>query len=258
MSIPLSFITLSLLLSMQAVAQVNTEKLRSSDSGRGLAVSVSAATGLVRGNSEYFSFTASGRSDLMLDESYHFLVASYDMRESGEGKISNKGFAHLRTMWNVRKNLILEGFTQLQYDQFILLKQRTLAGSGVRLGIPLAGDSSGGDALQIFVGVGAMYEHELYGADERDVVFHRLRSTNYLSLIYSLDTRVTLSTVAYAQPLFDEPANHRFVLEASVMVRLTTFLALHVDVAWNYNSHPVGNIRRYDLELSNGVSLTIR
>jgi hypothetical protein len=254
----LSTTLLLLALHDTALAQVNTEKLRSADSSRGMAISLSASTGLVRGNSEYFSFSTSGRSDLMLEDSYHFLVASYEMRESGAGKISNQGFAHLRGMWEVSDRLAVEGFTQIQYDQFISLKQRALAGSGLRIDLPIAADSAGQDVLRVYVGLGAMYEKERYDDDGSDVLFSRLRSTNYVSLNFALDSRVTLTAVAYAQPLFSDPANHRLVAEASLAVQLTTFLSLLVDIGWNYNSHPVGNIRRYDLELNNGLSVTIR
>jgi hypothetical protein len=103
-----------------------------------------------------------------------------------------------------------------------------------------------------------MYENERYDEDGADVLYSRMRSTNYLSLNFALDSRITLTAVAYAQPLFHDPANHRLIAEASLAVQLTTFLSILIDVSWNYNSHPVGNIRRYDLELSNGVSLTFR
>ncbi len=254
--IPAAFLLLSLHGTL--FSQVNTEKLRRTDSTRGVFFSLGASAGLVRGNSEYFSLGGSLRNDLVGESSYHFIVGEYELKESGAGKISNKGFLHARTMWDVNELLAWEGFAQAQFNEFISLKNRGLVGTGMRLGIAALRGSDGQEVLRSFLGVGLMYEHERYATEPAEIEFSRLRSTNYLTVYLQLEHRVSLTGVFYAQPLMTDIGDHRFVAEASLGVGITSSISLLVDLAWNYNNRPVSSVKRYDLELTNGLMFTFR
>jgi hypothetical protein len=237
-------------------SQVNTEKLRRQDSTQGVFVTLAASAGLVRGNSEYVAVSSTIRTDLVCEGSYHFVAGNYEMKESGAGKISNKGFLHARTIWGLSQLFSYEGFAQIQFNAFISLKNRDLLGSGLRLGIPPLKDENDADILRLHVGLGAMFEHEWYSTQPEALYFNRFRSTNYLSAWVKLNEVLSFTGVFYAQPLLSDVRDLRMIGEGSFMLHITSSLAMLVDVSWQYNSRPVSSVQRYDIEFRNGLSFS--
>ncbi|MBE0643797.1 MAG: DUF481 domain-containing protein [Bacteroidetes bacterium] len=238
-------------------AQVNTEKLRRADSTNGTFFSAGITLGLDRGNSEFVSAAGGIRADYKRTLNDNFIVVQYEFKESDRGKITNKGFLHLRTMWGVSDLLALEGFGQSEFNEFISLKNRNLIGVGTRWHPLHLGDENGDVSLEIFVGVGVMYEHELYTTQPEDVVHDRLRSTNYLTLNAGLAHNTFVHLITYFQPVLSSPEDFRFSNEAAVEFSISEWLTFSVSSSYRYNSRPVLNVRNFDLQLRNGIRVTL-
>jgi hypothetical protein len=238
-------------------AQVNTEKLRRADSTLGVFFTSGISLGLDRGNSEYVSASGALRLDWSRPANDNFIIAQYDFRESERGKISNRGFLHLRTMWELTRLLGIESFAQAEFNEFISLKNRELIGVGTRWHPLHISDSSSGLSMESFIGVGLMFEHEFYTTVPGDVIFDRLRSTNYLTLIFTFGGGTALQMVSYYQPLFSDPGDFRYVGDASLEFGVTRSLTFTVTASYRYNSRPVLDVRRYDLQLRNGIRVSL-
>ncbi|MFZ1729322.1 MAG: DUF481 domain-containing protein [Bacteroidota bacterium] len=246
-----------LLLPCVAGAQVNTEKLRRADSTSGVFFSTGIALGLDRGNSDFVSASGGLRLDYTRPGNDNFIVAQYDFKESDRGKITNKGFLHLRTMWLLSDLLTLEGFTQAEFNEFTSLENRDLLGAGTRWHPLRTGYDENDISFELFIGIGLMFEHEQYVTSPMEIATDRMRSTNYLTF-NTLFTRSTLlRIVTYYQPVISSPADFRFSNESSLDFKVTKALTFSLTASYRYNSRPVLNVKRYDLQLRNGLQLTL-
>ncbi len=238
-------------------AQVNTEKLRREDSATGAFFSAGISLGVDRGNSEFVSAAGGLRLDYAREANDNFIVTQYDFRESDKGKITNKGFLHARTMWTMSGLLTLEGFGQSEFNEFISLKNRNLLGGGSRWH-PLARASEDAPvSLELFLGVGLMYEHEYYSTSPNPVIHDRLRSTNYLTLNAAFGGNTALRIITYFQPVLSAPEDFRFSNETALEFKISRWLTFSVTSSYRYNSRPVLNVKRYDLQLRNGIRVTL-
>ncbi len=253
----LIFILFFFALTSGASAQVNTEKLRRADSSNGVFFSLGATLGLDRGNSNFVSASSGVRLDWARQGNDNFIVAQYEFKESDKGKITNKGFLHLRSMWTLTDLLTLEGFTQAEFNEFTSLENRDLLGGGTRWHPLQAGSDKEGLSFELYVGIGVMYEYEKYATKPEEVIFDHLRSTNYLTLNAVLSENTLLRIVTYFQPIFRDPADFRFSNESSLEFSVTDALVFSVSASYRYNSRPVLNVKRYDLHVRNGVRLTL-
>jgi putative salt-induced outer membrane protein YdiY len=250
-------VVLMLCYCMQAQGQINTEKLRRSDSLRGAFFSSGLSFGLVRGNSEFVSLSGDVRGDYVGARSRHFMVFSYAFKEAAAGKIANKGFLHGRTIWQTGAALAIEGFAQAEFDEFLSLKNRDLLGAGIRWRALSINSANNAERLRVHLGIGAMYEHEEYDTSPTDVRLDHLRSTNYLTLQWTPSDVATVTWVSYAQPLFENPEDLRLTAETSVEWRIASSLSFSVSMSWRYHSRPMTDVKRYDLEITNGIRFAV-
>ncbi|MBN1447239.1 MAG: DUF481 domain-containing protein [Bacteroidetes bacterium] len=237
-------------------AQVNTEKLRRADSSSGMFFNTSLRFGLVRGNSEYVSAGAAARVDYAQATHDNFAVIEYEFKESSGGKIANKGFVHLRTIRAWTTLLSVEAFAQAEFNEFLSLKNRDLLGAGARLHlIEVTGAKR--SLFSLYLGVGAMFEHEYYATEPAETRFNRVRSTNYLTAAWNPSGNMAASLVGYIQPLIEEPADYRMTAEASLEFTISSRFRFHVGVNSRFHSRPVLNVKRYDFEINNGIRFSL-
>ncbi len=253
----LPFTAALLLLPALSSAQVNTEKLRRSEDARGFAFTTGVSLGLTRGNSEFVSVAGDLRVDYMQEKHVHFAVLDYSFKESSKGKIANKGFFHLRTIWDVSASLAVEAFGQVEFNEFLSLSNRDLLGGGVRWNAVRMTNEESESLLELYLGIGAMYEHEEYDTSPENVRLDRARSTNYLTLQWTPSDIAAGSVIAYLQPLITNPEDLRVIAEAAMEWKITGGLHFNVRTSWRYHSRPMTDVKRYDLEITNGIRLTL-
>lgn len=239
------------------LAQVNTEKLRRSDSTTGFFFQAGTSLGLVRGNSEYVSANVDARVDFAREGNDNFLVGNYRFKESSKGKIANKGFLHARSMWETSEFLTLEGFFQVEFNEFLSLNNRNLLGGGVRMhAVDLRGKHDA-SILDIYLGIGGMFEHELYVVSAANVRRDAFRSTNYLTISWHPRDAISLSVITYLQPSLRNFDDVRMTTDAAMEFKIFEQLFFNVRLSYRYHSRPMTNVEKYDLELSNGLRISL-
>ncbi|KIG16409.1 putative outer membrane protein [Enhygromyxa salina] len=188
-----------------------------------------------------------------------------------ESRFVNKANAHLRYNYELLSWLTAEAFTQLERNEFLLLKSRVLFGIGPRFVAVNNGEFS------LALGTDYMFEHE--SLDPARVLSPLPPQTNvhrwssYLSLIYAANDRLNMSSTTYVQPRFDLFSDLRLLSEAMldvtllepISIRLTLRLRWDSDPS-SFCSDPVGlggcpagkelRLREFDIGVENSISVS--
>ncbi len=251
----------ALILASALSAQVNTEALRREDLSPGLHTTLGADLGLIAGNSDLLQLKSNLRFDYRNGGNHFFLVTQYQ-RGSTDTLFINKGFAHLRGVKWFSPRLQVEGFLQREFNEFINLEDRQLAGGGVRIRwIQRLEPAEEPPPLQINTGIGLMWEREQIditgqatGDPYHGAVASLLRSTNYFVVQWNIDSRLALFSTTYYQVDLGRFSDYRVLWEGRLGVNLTKRLSLTLNLNLRYDSEPPEGIKPYDLELTNGIS----
>lgn len=243
---------LSLVCATASAVQVpvlNVEKLRKDASDDGASGAVTAGLTVGGGNVYTLKVDLSGRMFLRAGRHRGLAILSvgFASRSAGgqeaaklsdlleeEARYEDASLAHLRYGFVLSETWALEGFTQYQVDEFLLLERRILVGAGARL---LAAESDRGT---VHLGAGYMIERERLDTDRvvesAEATFHRVSS--YVAAQWALTGSSTLGLTGYFQPRFDEPSDYRLLGEGTVEVSLTDRLGFVLPLRVRYDSDP--------------------
>lgn len=251
----LKIILFFLLLSSISAAQVNTERLRKNIEDEGWSGNVNLALGLTKGNSEFVNVKNDFRIDYATGLSDYFLAANYEFKQGTEKKIVNKGFAHLRAILPLSNKIFFELFTQKEFNEFILLKDRNIIGSGLRFNLTKLFSNGGGksQSFKIYLGSGVMFENEVYKTlpETETSLF---RSTNYLTMNWDIADNIKLLLIGYFQSSLERISDHRYILDSQLSFKITDALSFLTELNYRFDNEPLKSIKKYDLNLNNGIS----
>ncbi len=234
-----------------AMATVNIEKYRMALAEDGAAGSASLGITSKTGNVDFFETSLAGTGGFR--ESRHLLLAvvsgTYSAKRTGSDRLedpagslldsdaryANKLLGALRYNYGFSDRLAGELFTQLQYDQFLLLDLRSLGGVGARLTV------LDGDKGNVHAGTGYMIEYESQDPDlvAEDPTTLAHRWTSYLSFAIEPIDGLTLSSTAYAQPRITDFADYRLLNESALSVGLGEHFSLGIAFTLRHDSDPV-------------------
>lgn len=246
-------ILLFILTSFTLFAQVNTEELRKFDTTKGIHHKVDFGFGLSKGNTELMRIKGSYRIDYLFDDWNIFYIMNYAYQESNENKIQNKGFAHLRAVKEMKSWLKSEAFIQKEFNEFILIKDRNLVGSGLRVK-PFSYHKSDTNYIRFFLGSGIMYEYEYLNIDSNQIS-NFIRSTSYVTLDWKLNNIVHLISITYLQFVLDNFKDHRLLNETSLNFKISDNLKFYFQINYRKDNQPPSIIDFYDLEINNGITI---
>jgi putative salt-induced outer membrane protein YdiY len=236
-------------------AQVNTEKFRKEFDETGFFGKISLAAGLASGNSEFVNVKSAARVDYAGKGFDFFLVGNYEFQEAKSEKVVNKGFAHLRSIITLTSSLSLEFFLQKEFNRFILLEDRNLAGSGLRLNIVEFLSDKKDSPFEAFAGAGLMFENERYDISTFPET-NLFRSTNYFTFKWQVNNGFSFTTINYFQFDVERLHDYRIVSDTGLNFLITENLSFNSSVSWRFDNEPVENIKTYDLELTSGITFS--
>jgi hypothetical protein len=168
-------------------------------------------------------------------------------------EVVNSGFAHMRYTRMLLPRLGPDVFTQAQYNQFMRLNVRMLAGTGLRV------DPIRRRRVQVWGGTGYMAELERYDVVAEDphpaeVANHRWTSYGVLQ-VRLWEAAVVARSTTYAQPRFDDFRDFRVLESLQIEARAVPMLALGIELEVQYDSRPplVSGVQPLDLFLTSYV-----
>lgn len=252
---PLFLMPLCFALSGSAVAQVNIftgETMKQMRLDAGWYNSVSLDSTYLAGNTELLTLITRCRSDYLAKTYHGFVFGSLQLGRKSGTFFTNKGMAHGRIIRKLTRHFAVEAFVQKQFNTSILLSDRNLAGGGARFAVIPANPR-----LNLYLGIGAMWEHERLNAAKIDEMNTRIvRATNYINWSGQLGERITSSATGYYQVHVHRVVDYRILLEGNVTFQLTTRLAFPLRLNFRYDNEPPASIEKYDVEIFNGLRYT--
>jgi putative salt-induced outer membrane protein YdiY len=236
---------------------VNTEAIRNSKINEGFKSRVDLLFGLNSGNSEYISGEAKLRVDYIHPMYRTFLAGEIAYKEGNKAVISNKGFLHGRYIHKLTPLLEPELFIQKEYNEFVLLADRNLAGGGMRFTLSntdFVPDSSA--EIDVYLGAGIMYEMEEINITPTQIT-EIIRSTNYLTVTWKPTTNFSVNSVTYFQVDVNRLNDHRILNDTKLQFKITKAVSFVFNMSYRFDKEPPKGVREYDLELKNGITVEI-
>jgi hypothetical protein len=256
-----------------AQATVNIEKYRMALAEDGAAGSASLGVTWKAGNVETFEASLGGTAGFRRGR--HLLLGvvsgTYAAKRTGDDRLedpdgtlfqtdarySNKLLGALRYNLELNERLAGELFTQLQYDEFLLLDLRSLGGLGGRVKL-LSGERG-----NLHLGSGAMLEYESQDPERvaEDPTTLAYRWTSYISFSLQPAEGVTISSTSYAQPRFTDFSDYRLLNESALSLAITEHFSLAVVFTLRHDSDPAALVAGEpplvptDTAISNKISL---
>lgn len=242
-----------LLTQATAYAQVNTEILRKTNLQKGFYNTLSFQYGYITGNSEILRIGANYRADLLYRRHYAFLIADYQ-RATNRNRLSlHKGFTHLRYVYRFYKGIKGELFTQKEFNEFLLLKDRQLFGGGARFELQLLDTAQHpDDQITLNAGTGFMHEREMFNKPEIPDT-RIIRSTNYLSGKIILSDKFSFTLIGYYQKNIRHRKDFRILVNSTAGINLSKKLMATTTFNFRYDHDPPLRLKKYDLEIVNGL-----
>lgn len=236
-----------------ASGQVNTERLRRGDIEEGWHNSISFNLGYISGNSNFLNLRGNARSDFKIGNYYTFGVVNYQRGKEAGQIFLNKGFVHIRGIRMFTPVIGGEVFLQKEFNEFILLNDRNLAGGGIRtMLLSGAPTEETGIPIRLFLGIGFMWENEVLNTSPVTET-NLLRSTNYISATWSGNEMMEFNLVSYYQVAVTQIQNYRILLDSRLAFNLSQTLSFQMGLNYRYDSEPPPGIKHYDLDLTNGI-----
>ena len=237
-----------------AKAQVNIETLRRLDSKPGWYNDIALSLTYQSGNTDLLRFKSSLRSDYWVDKYHMFGIVTFQQGKQGGKLYTDKGFIHLRGARSIIKHLGVEMFLQKQFNESILLRDRNLAGGGMRISVlkQLTENSPG---LNLYLGIGSMWENEAINDKQHgEIETNIIRSTNYISSTWRIDKRFTVVLTGYYQPYLQRFSDFRVLSESRFEFDVTKTVSFNTRLNLRYDSEPPTGVEAHDLEIVNGLS----
>ena len=234
--------------------QVNTEAMRSENNSDGFKNQFNLELGYEKANSEVLDLAVEYRLDYIKKDNFHsFMVINLENgfeKENNSPKniITNKGFIHLRTTKNVVANYQMEVFTQYEFNEFLLLNDRYLLGSGMRTAFHKS------ELADTYLGIGLMVEKETYNLDIENEK-NLLRSTNYIKNNITLSSNIDLSNTCYFQIASDDLNDYRILYDGGLDFHVNDYFAFTIELNYRYDNDPHGDLGSNYIQVSNGISL---
>ncbi len=237
------------------LAQINTEAMRSENVTDGFINKVNVDFGIEKADAEVIELAAAYRVDYFNPTGLHiFFILNYENgyeQEKGleKNQVVNKGFGHLRMTKMISSKLFFEVFTQFGFNDFLLMKDRKLAGSGLRYKMV------SNDRMNTFLGIGLMQENEIYDkVNEPEKKL--LRSTNYLRWNIIIAENTKLYNTVYYQFSSSDINDYRLLYDGSIDFSVNENLSFFIELNYRYDNDSHGDMGKSYIQLNNGIEFT--
>jgi hypothetical protein len=243
-----------------AWGQVNAEVLVARASTPGPAAGIKGSAGLSTGNVNSLWWRGEGVVQYLSMHpdpppegaapyfEHRAMLFASAVRSSYDGEpAEDSGLAHARYTWMAVPRFGPEAFAQLQFDRFLLLQRRLLVGGGVRV------DLVHRKEIGVWGGTGVMWEDESLSDGTGTWA---IRSTTNGTVRVVIDG-LTLTNTAYFQPRVDEPADYRFLEEARIEAKASTWVTLGVELIVRHDSRPPDEVLPTDVKLGSTLAVQI-
>lgn len=241
------------LFSLPLFSQVNIEGLRSLDTLK-LHASVGIDGLLQTGNVEQQQLGINGNISFKIDKSEFIIITRAQYSWANQNEFSNDALIHLRNSNKLIGALSWESFTQYNFNRILLINNRALLGSGLRLKV------FNREKVKLFLGSSIMYEYEdmqLAADDTHPRQTHFFRWSNYIAGRFYIKDDISFVTTNYYQPKINQFNDLRFLSENSLQIGVSDHLQLLINYRMRYDSIEPDALKDTDTRTSIGIRYLI-
>lgn len=184
---------------------------------------------LTQNTSSVLSLSAAVRMDALGEKRHWLLLGNYNLVQSGDNRVINEAYGHLRYGQPISEDWTWEAFGQLQFNNRLFITQRALAGTGPRYQL------QDRDAFDIALGLLYMYEYNELEQSETPVYRRDHRLSAYISMRWQLAEHASLASTSYYQPLLDNFGESRLSTVNSLNVSLGRNLSFSTALSLTYD-----------------------
>ncbi|ASS49749.1 MAG: hypothetical protein A3D31_09230 [Candidatus Fluviicola riflensis] len=216
---------------------VNIENKRIYDDTAGWSGSLDAGFSAIQNNKLLYS--ANFRPKVQYKTRRHYYLLLSDLVYTG-GKnevYANSGMSHFRYAYRLFNSpWKWESYAQVQYNQLLNQKVRSLVGTGIRWKFL---DTNN---VRCFAGTSTFYEYEELQTDH--VINQGLRWSNYLSWFIESKNGLSFTAVTYAQPLWADLNDIRIAGQYTLGFHVLKRLDIRMEYNFFYDSRPPVGVRK--------------
>jgi hypothetical protein len=214
-------------------------------------------------------FSAIQNQDLLLNASfrprvqyktklhYYLFLTDWFYSRGGSNKVyANSGMMHFRYAYRLNKKgsdrkspWKWESYTQIQYNQLLDQRMRTLVGTGLRV---KALDKKG---YRIFIGSSTFYEYE--DIISSGIINKDFRWSNYLSWFVNPKPNFSFSGVTYYQPLWRDMSDFRVMSQLSLNFQVNKRADFRFEFNSSFDSNPPVNVRNWIFQSTVGIRVRL-
>ena len=222
------------------LSQVNTEAMRGDNQLPGVQHNMELDFAYISGNTELIELNGSYRADYVSSSNlYGFFVWKYDRAfEKTKEDFLYKGFGHLRIAKPFLVCTDVEGFVQKEFNHFIDLENRELAGFGLRVN----------QFNYLSLGLGIMSEMEEYQNLPQEQNF--IKSTNYLNYTFKFLENFEIQNIIYYQFKLEKLEDYRILWDGKLTILGLKGVSFHINCHYRYDK---SSSNPNYFEISNGL-----
>lgn len=195
---------------------------------------------------------------ILPDKNKHMLLLVNDIKYTAAKKntFANLGMVHLRYSYRIaNSSWKWESYGQVQYNQLLLQKVRSVAGSGFRYKLldekprPNGFDKR---ALRMFAGTSLYYEYEEINYTHRSMEYiNSVRWSTYLSSYFNFKS-FEFSSTTYVQPNLSDFKDHRISGDYSLLLRISQPFSVKINLSHFYDTRPPETVTKHTFSFTIG------
>ena len=236
---------LALLLPLMLFAYVDLQPKRVGEV-KGFGGDIAVDGTISRGNTYKESVSLSTKLEQGSSVDKYLFLTSYTYGQSRSIKDTNRAMTHLRYTHVLVKSYDIELFSQLEYNEFQSLKNRSLFGANLRKELPLW--------RTFFIGLGLMYSYmEPIEIDGDDLIYRRIKVNSYMMSTYAFNAMVKVNYLLFYQPNIKQVDDFTLFGYLQLQSKLTEKLAFSINMKYEYNATPYSGRMMQDLTAKAGI-----
>jgi len=235
---------------------VNIENRRIYDDTVGWSGSVDAGLSIIDNKDLLLNASFRPRVQYKTRQHYYLFLTDWFYSKGADRVYANAGMAHFRYAYRLNKKNATkkspwkwESYTQIQYNQLLDQRLRTLIGTGIRV---KALDKNG---YRIFAGTSSFFEYE--DIQSSAIVNRDIRWSNYLSWYFNPKPNFSFTAVTYFQPLWKDFGDYRFMGQYTLTFGAFKRTDFRFEFNTFFDSNPPENITNWVFNSSFGVRVRL-
>jgi putative salt-induced outer membrane protein YdiY len=240
-----------LLLPVPALAIVDMENVHLGKKQEGISGSFELSAYTTSGNTEKEEVSLGARLEWNRELHTLFGVVNYSYGENQDEVNIDKGFVHLRHVYQFHDVVASEIFAQSSQDKFRRLNYRGILGAGIRYNLFEQQDTSA-----VFLGAGAFYEKESLTRDDNDtedVVTETGRANFYLVMKFRISDSTSFVSSTYYQPDLRYSVDYRVSENAGLIININKELAVKLGISATHDSQPPQDVEPTDATYTTSI-----